>query len=182
MTKKLEEEFDLPSIADLKYDPEAEERIEELDLEKIQSTMITTQSKMELSEKVDAALPLVDGMDQLEREMDEYARQAMETFNELVDLGKNVEDRHVAPIYDSASKMLTAGMQAKQAKIDKKLKMIELQMRKQKLDMQERELKAKLKSMSDDDDDREDTIEGRVVGDRSSMLAEIMANMAEKDK
>jgi len=182
MTKKLEEEFDLPSIADLKYDPEAEEQIEELDLEKIQSTMITTQSKMELSEKVDAALPLVDGMDQLEREMDEYAKQAMETFNELVDLGKNVEDRHVAPIYDSASKMLTAGMQAKQAKIDKKLKMIELQMRKQKLDMQERELKAKLKSMSDDDDDREDTIEGRVVGDRSSMLAEIMANMAEKDK
>jgi len=182
MTKKLEEEFDLPSIDDLKYDPDAEEPTEELDLEKIQSTMITTQHSMELSEKVDAALPLVDGMDQLEREMDEYAQKAMDTFQDLIDLGKNVEDRHVAPIYDSASKMLTAGMQAKQAKIDKKLKMIELQMRKQKLDIQERESEAKLKSLSDDDDDRQDTIEGRVVGDRSSMLAEIMANMTEKDK
>ena len=182
MTKKLEEEFDLPSIDDLKYDPDAEEPTEELDLEKIQSTMITTQNSMELSEKVDAALPLVDGMDQLEREMDEYAQKAMDTFQDLIDLGKNVEDRHVAPIYDSASKMLTAGMQAKQAKIDKKLKMIELQMRKQKLDIQERESEAKLKSLSDDDDDRQDTIEGRVVGDRSSMLAEIMANMTEKDK
>ena len=33
--------------------------------------------------------------------MDAYATKAMETFEDLVDLGKNVEDRHAAPIFDS---------------------------------------------------------------------------------
>ena len=36
--------------------------------------------------------------------MDEYATKAITTFEDLCDLGKNVEDRHAAPIFDSASK------------------------------------------------------------------------------
>ena len=182
MTKKLEEEFNLPPLEEIKYDPEETEAQEELNLEEIQHEIVVSQGNMALSEKVDAALPLVDGMDTLEREMDEYAARAMATFEELVDLGKNVEDRHVAPIYDSASKMLTAGLQAKQAKLDKKLKMVELQMRKQKLDMQERELEAKLKAKEEADDDAAGIVEGQIIGDRSALLNDIMAKMKENDK
>lgn len=179
MTKKLEEEFNLPDIEDLKYDFE-EEIEEEPDLEELKNQITVSQSEMEMSKKVDAALPIVEGMETLEREMDEYADRAMDAFQELIDLGKNVEDRHVAPIYDSASKMLTAGLQAKQAKLDKKLKMVELQMRKQNLDMKQKELSEKLKSKYGDDDATE--VEGRIVGDRTEMLAEIMKNMKQNDK
>jgi hypothetical protein len=182
MTKKLEEEFNLPPLEEINYDPEIIDQEEMSDIDEIKHEITISQSNMALSEKVDAALPLVDGMDTLEREMDEYAAKAMATFEELVDLGKNVEDRHVAPIYDSASKMLTAGLQAKQAKLDKKLKMVELQMRKQKLDMQERELEAKLKSRDEADDDAEGIIEGKIIGDRSELLNDIMAKMKENDK
>jgi hypothetical protein len=180
MTKKLEEEFNLPEIDDLKYDPdEMEFAEEEPDLEELKNQIVVTQNEMEMSKKVDAALPIVDGLETLEREMDEYADKAMDAFQELIDLGKNVEDRHVAPIYDSASKMLTAGLQAKQAKLDKKLKMVELQMRKQNLDMKEKELSEKMKEKYGGD---EEPVEGRIVGDRTAMLAEIMKNMKENDK
>lgn len=181
MTKKLEEEFNLPSLDDINYDPD-QEAVEELDIVEVKNDIVVSQNNMAISDKVDAALPLVAGMDTLEREMDEYAQKAMDTFQDLVDLGKNVEDRHVAPIYDSASKMLTAGLQAKQAKLDKKLKMVELQMRKQKLDMQEKELEAKLQAKKDDEDDMDLAAEGKIIGDRSELLNDIMAKMKENDK
>lgn len=183
MTKKLEEEFNLPPIEEIKYDPDQIVHVEEEpDVEEIKTNIAIRQHDMAISEKVDAALPLVDGMDTLEREMDEYAAKAMATFEELVDLGKNVEDRHVAPIYDSASKMLTAGLQAKQAKLDKKLKMVELQMRKQRLDMQEKELEAKLKAKEEADEDASNIVEGQIIGDRSALLNDIMSKMKENDK
>ena len=78
--------------------------------------------------------------------MDDYARRAMDTFEDPLDLGKNVEDRHAVSSFDSASKMLTAALTAKQAKMDKKLKMVELQMRKAKLDLDEKKLEHKIGS------------------------------------
>jgi hypothetical protein len=178
MTKKLEEEFNLPPIEDIVFEGEELVPIERNSVD-IQNEIIVSQGNMEITERVDSALPIVQGLEQLDREMDEYAQKAMDTFNDLVDLGRNVEDRHAAPIFDSASKMLTAALQAKQAKLDKKLKMIELQMRKAKLDLDTRKVDASLKEK---EDDPAEEIEGKFVGDRSSMLAEIMAKMKETDK
>lgn len=182
MTKKLEEEFNLPPLDDINIPLDDDDDDEEVTLDDIKNEITLHQGNMALADKVDAALPLVQGLEELDREMDEYAQRAMDTFDELVDLGKNVEDRHAAPIYDSASKMLAAAVQAKQAKMDKKLKMVELQMRKQRLDMQERELEAKLKAKEEANDDAEGVVEGRIIGDRSAMIAEIMSKMKENDK
>jgi hypothetical protein len=181
MTKKLEEEFNLLPIEDLM--PDLSDEDQEPDLEEIQSNIVEYQGQMSIAERTDAALPVVEGLSELDREMDEYARRAMETFDDLVELGKNVEDRHAAPIFDSASKMLTAALQAKTAKLDKKMKMIELQMRQRKLDQEEEKLKVYIESKRKDDDlDDRDVGEGKIIGDRSAMLAEIMAKMKDNDK
>jgi len=176
MTKSLEEEFNLPPIEEVKIPDE--EQSTDRDPADIQNEIMVIQKDMEITDRVDGALPMVQGLEQLDREMDEYASKAMATFEDLCDLGKNVEDRHAAPIFDSASKMLTAALQAKQTKLDKKLKMIELQMRKAKLDLDTRRVDA---SLSDKEEVTEE-IEGRFIGNRSSMLAEIMAKMKETDK
>jgi len=176
MTKSLEEEFNLPPIEEVKIPDE--EQSTDRDPADIQNEIMVIQKDMEIADRVDGALPMVQGLEQLDREMDEYASKAMATFEDLCDLGKNVEDRHAAPIFDSASKMLTAALQAKQTKLDKKLKMIELQMRKAKLDLDTRRVDA---SLSDKEEVTEE-IEGRFIGNRSSMLAEIMAKMKETDK
>ena len=119
MTKRLEEEFNLPPIEDIEFNHEDDEDAEPT-LEEVQNEIALYKDEMALTERVDAALPLVQGLEELDREMDEYATKAMNTFEELCDLGKNVEDRHAAPVFDSASKMLAAAIQAKQAKMDKK--------------------------------------------------------------
>lgn len=182
MTKRLEEEFNLPPIEDIEFNYEDDEDAEPT-LEEVQNEIALYKDEMALTERVDAALPLVQGLEELDREMDEYATKAMNTFEELCDLGKNVEDRHAAPVFDSASKMLAAAIQAKQAKMDKKLKMVELQMRKQRLDMQEKELQLKIKKATEADDEYDSpAIEGKIVGDRASMIAEIMAKMKQNDK
>lgn len=184
MTKKLEEVLNLlPPIEDLMPE-DNDDNDDEMSIEDIQNNIVEYQGQMSVAERADAALPMVDGLAELDREMDEYAKKAMETFEDLVDLGKNVEDRHAAPIFDSASKMLAAALQAKTAKMDKKMKMIELQMRQRKLDQEEEKLKAYIESKkkSDDLSDDDGMIEGKIIGDRSAMLAEIMAKMKDNDK
>jgi hypothetical protein len=179
MTKKLEEEFNLPSLdIDLSFEEEPEE---EPSLEEVQHQIEEYKSSMTLAERVDASLPVVEGLDQVEREIDEYAVKAMNTFDDLCDLGKNVEDRNAAAIYDSASKMLGAALQAKQAKIDKKLKMIELQQRQAKLELEQRRLEHQIQKTKENNDET-DVAEGKIIGDRSALLAEIMNKMRDTDK
>jgi len=178
MTKKLEEEFNLPPLDDIVFKGEEDTPLVDRTEVDVQNEITVTKQTMDVTERVDTALPIVQGLEQLDREMDEYATKAMRTFEDLCDLGKNVEDRHAAPIFDSASKMLTAALQAKQAKLDKKLKMIEIQMRKAKLDLDTRKVDA---SLADKEENPEE-IEGRIIGDRASLLADIMSKMKETDK
>ena len=88
MTKKLEEEFNLPPIEDSKDEVRAELTMAP---EEIQQVIAT-------ADKIDSALPQVTGLNSLDTDMDNYAQKAMDTFDDLVALGNNVEDRHAALI------------------------------------------------------------------------------------
>ena len=179
MTKKLEEELNLPDLDELLPDVEQEDK--EPTTEEVKNEIAEIEGEMSMVERAQAALPTVEGLEQLDREMDAYATKAMETFEDLVDLGKNVEDRHAAPIFDSAAKMIAAALQAKQAKMDKKMKMIELQMRQARLEKDSEKIDAYVAGKKHEIGEEEET-EGRIVGDRTAMLAEIMKNLPEKDK
>ena len=178
MTKKLEEELNLPDLDQLLPENDTQE---EPTTEELKTEIANIEGEMSMVERANIALPTVEGLEQLDREMDEYAKKAMETFEDLVDLGKNVEDRHAAPIFDSASKMISAALQAKQAKMDKKMKMIELQMRQARLEKDSEKIDAEVEEKKHELGDEEE-VEGRIVGDRTAMLAEIMKNLPEKDK
>jgi len=179
--RKLEETFNLPPIEDIDIDFESDdEPEEELSLEEIQNQIQEYEGHMTVAQRADAAMPVVTGFEQLEREMDEYAAEAMSSFKDLIDLGHNVEDRNAAPIFDSASKMLTAALQAKQAKMDKKLKMLDLQQKQAKLELEQAKFEFQKQKEEAKHEDRAETIEGRIVGDRATMLAEIMSQMNKK--
>ena len=181
MTKKLEEELNLPELDDL-LPVEEDEHIAPTS-DDIRSEIATIEGEMSMVDRANIALPTVHGLEQIDREMDEYAKKAMETFEDLVDLGKNVEDRHAAPIFDSASKMLAAALQAKQAKMDKKMKMIELQMRQARLEKDSEKIDAYVAQKNSELGlDEEQGIDARIIGSRTEMLAEIMKKLPEKDK
>jgi hypothetical protein len=84
-------------------------------------------------DKIAEALPRVKGLgDVSDSELDELAKKATDAYDDLMDLGMNVESRYASRIFEVASSMLKNAIDAKTAKIDKKLKMIELQLRHQK--------------------------------------------------
>ena len=122
--KKLEELFDLPPSTDPEEDPVYTP-------EETQSIMTEIDNAID---KIDAALPGVRDLSSSDTEMDDLAKKATESFDELMSLGMNVESRFAAEIFSVAGAMLGHALTAKQAKLNKKLKMIDLQLKKANLD------------------------------------------------
>lgn len=123
MTKKLEELFELASSEknDLTIPlPEVTEEV--------------TENALSTLDKIEAALPQVKGLEAADKEMDELAELATSSYKDLMDLGMQVESRFSSEIFNSASSMLGHAITAKTAKINKKLKMLDLQMKKAQLD------------------------------------------------
>jgi hypothetical protein len=69
--------------------------------------------------------------------MDELSDMAKGSYKDLMDLGMQVDSRFASEIFGVASNMLGHAITAKTAKLDKKLKMIDLQMKKVRLDQQQ---------------------------------------------
>lgn len=175
MTKKLEETFNLPPM-DL---PETTDE----DVEEITGyTEEEMHQIMERADKIDAALPQVSGLDNLDADYDEYARKAVETFDDLVDLGKNVEDRHAADIFNAASSMMGNAITAKTNKANKKLEMVKLQIQKAKLEHENEKLDyLKKRHLKDDDGSDAEETTGKIIATRNDMLNDILAGIKRGD-
>lgn len=126
MTRKLEELFDLPpseaeinaAVPDI---PITQQAIHDID---------------QTIDKIDAALPTVRDLSASDSELDELAAKAEQSFDDLMTLGMNVDSRFAAEIFATAGTMLGHALTAKTAKLNKKLKMIDLQLKKARLDQQ----------------------------------------------
>ena len=123
MTKKLEELFDLASSGE-----------NDLTIPLPDITEEVTENALSTLDKIEAALPQVRGLEAADSEMDELAEMATSSYKDLMDLGMQVESRFSSEIFNSASSMLGHAITAKTAKINKKLKMLDLQMKKAQLD------------------------------------------------
>jgi hypothetical protein len=126
MTKKLEELFDLP----LKEDS-SDNALPGNDIE---TNLAIFPETLEKLDKIEAALPAVRGLEASDTEMDDLAAKATESFENLMDLGMNVDSRYASEIFSVASTLLGHAITAKTAKLNKKLKMIDLQLKKAKFD------------------------------------------------
>jgi len=157
MTKKLEELLNLPESKEIidqdKKKAKADAKLEQKE----------TFREIAEFDKITAALPQVKGLGELaDTELNDVADKAMSAYEDLMDLGMNVESRYSGRVFEVAGQMLKTSLDAKNVKLDKKLKMVELQLRKEKMD-------------------RESTIdegnlvngEGYVVTDRNSLLEKL---------
>ena len=133
MTKKLEELFDLPPSN------------EEIDsaLPQLPTNRETLQALDDAIDKIDNALPAVKGLDASDTEMDELSDLDKASYKDLMDLGMQVDSRFASEIFGVASNMLGHAITAKTAKLDKKLKTIDLQLKKMRLDQQQQIIDAK---------------------------------------
>lgn len=133
MTKRLEEEFNLPSMYDSDQDEQHIE--EEVDT---QQQLAEVQDALTISDKINGALAEVRGMESHDREMDDIAAQAVSSYEELMSLGMNMTDMAAGPVFSNAAQMLKIALEAKDSKTTRKLKQIDLMLKKANLDARER--------------------------------------------
>ena len=100
-------------------------------------TKEVTEKALNNLEKIENALPQVRGLESADVEMDSLADLAQSSYRDLMDLGMQVDSRFSSEIFSVAGTMLGHAITAKTAKVQKKLKMIELQLKKAALDQKE---------------------------------------------
>tara|TARA_B100000085_G_C18358233_1_gene437183 strand:+ start:255 stop:734 length:480 start_codon:yes stop_codon:yes gene_type:complete len=126
MTKKLEEEFNLPSIEEAKEETPTQEESKEIIEE--------TQNALTVSEKINAAFKEIKGLEDHEVEMNDIAKKAINSYEQLMSLGMNVSDMAAGKVFAEASNMLKIALDASDAKTKSKLQQIDLMLKKARID------------------------------------------------
>jgi hypothetical protein len=170
MTKKLEEILNLPNVKEAFKEVDEKEKAKESKESangKSKNLDPETQKNLQKSyaefDKIAAALPQVKGLGELsDLELDKLAVEAEESYKNLMDLGMNVDSRYSGRIFEVASTMLRNAIDAKSSKIDKKLKMVELQLKKQKMDQ------------GNKDDIGTEVQDGFVISDRNELMKKLL--------
>ena len=161
MTKKLEELFNLPEI------PEDAVPDTESSFHSIEENQAIFQDVNDAINKIDIALPTVRDLDASDQEMDELAKLATDKFEDLMDLGMNMDPRFGGVVFQTAGTLLGHAITAKTAKMDKKLRMVSLQLQKARLDHQVKKDAGKAAD--------EEPVDGQgIVLDRNALLEQIL--------
>ena len=125
MTRKLEEEFNLPHLDEMESDEVSTDPV----------TGHEIQDAITISEKINNALAEVRGMEAHDTEMDDIAKQAVDSYEQLMSLGMNMTDMAAGPVFNNAANMLKIALEAKDSKTTRKLKQIDLMLKKANLDL-----------------------------------------------
>ena len=157
MTKKLEELLNLPESKEIIDEEKSKAKLEAKEEKK------ETFREIAEFDKITAALPQVKGLGEMaDTELNDVADKAMSAYEDLMDLGMNVESRYSGRVFEVAGQMLKTSLDAKNVKLEKKLKMVELQLKKEKMDR--------------DGGDSGETLvngEGYVITDRNSLIEKL---------
>lgn len=154
---RLEQVFNLAPVS---AQPVAETSSANADLVTDHSNVAATAPEQDL---IDAALPLVRDLECTEQELDQLAHTAQQGYENLMELGMSVDTRHAADIFSAAGTLLGHALSAKRNKIERKLKTVDLQLRKRQLDLKTKALQH-----------APDTVQAQVqVLDRNQLLAQL---------
>lgn len=130
MTKKLEELFNLED----KDKNQIPKTINEELVEKAREAK-TLDDTLQAVNQITQGLPHISELNDLnDQELDSLANKAEKAYDDLMDLGMNVEVRYSGRIFEVAASMMGHAITAKSNKIEKKLKAVDLQLKKLKID------------------------------------------------
>ena len=111
MTKKLEEVFNLGEKKDT-----------------------VSVIKKEIARDKARAIISTEDLDDHDTKMDEYADEAFSYAKEVYEVGMGAEARHAAEMFNAAANFMKVAMDSKNNKLEKRLKLYDLELKKQKMD------------------------------------------------
>jgi hypothetical protein len=127
MTKKLEQLFGFDQLEDSEDIPV----VTNMTMEETRTAIVNIDDTID---KIDEALPAIRDLMASDRELDDIADLAKQSYQDLSDLGMNVDSRYSAELFAVAGTMLGHALTAKTTKLNKKLKIIDLHLMKLRLD------------------------------------------------
>ena len=155
MTKKLEDLFNLDN------EKSKEEPVEEN--KETPDQIRSLDDSYKAVQQITSTLPQIRELEEVDdKDLDNLAEKAEKAYDDLMDLGMNVEVRYSGRIFEVAGTMLKNAIDAKSAKVDKKLKAVDLQLKKYKIDKDNRE-----------EDDGAINGQGYVITDRNELLRKL---------
>ena len=163
MTKKLEELFNLDEKQTEGEATPTEVVVEDADTKAQHEEIRSLNDSAKAIQKITKDLPQITELDSIEeKDLDHLATKAEQAYDDLMDLGMNVEVRYSGRIFEVASSMLKNAIDAKTAKVDKKLKAVDLQLKKYKID-------------KDSPEDPNDVLDGQgyVMLDRNELIKKL---------
>lgn len=156
MTKKLEEEFNLPPIEEA-LAKEEQEKEDTPTLEETKAEIVHIEDQLSVSEKINMAFKEVKGLEDHESEMNDIAKEAIDSYKQLMSLGMNVSDMAAGKVFAEASNMLKIALDASDSKTKAKLQQVDLMIKKARLD-------------NNSGRSGETTADGSIVYDRNELL------------
>lgn len=162
MTKKLEELFNLEDQKDTDSSETTEVEIVPENIEENHQKVKSVDDSYKAIQSATKDLPEIRELDNIgEGELDHLASKAEKAYDDLMDLGMNVEVRYSGRIFEVASSMMKNAIEAKTAKVEKKLKAVDLQLKKLKIDK--------------DSGDEDDILDGKgyVMLDRNELIKKL---------
>lgn len=154
MTKKLEDLFDLEEQKKKETAPVKKETPDEIK---------SLDDSYRAVQQITNTLPQIKELEEVDdKDLDNLAAKAEQAYDDLMDLGMNVEVRYSGRIFEVAGTMLKNAIDAKSAKVDKKLKAVDLQLKKYKIDKDNRE-----------EDDGSINGQGYIITDRNELLKKL---------
>jgi hypothetical protein len=154
MTKKLEDLFDLEEQKKKETAPVKKETPDEIK---------SLDDSYRAVQQITNTLPQIKELEEVDdKDLDNLAAKAEQAYDDLMDLGMNVEVRYSGRIFEVAGTMLKNAIDAKAAKVDKKLKAVDLQLKKYKIDKDNRE-----------EDDGSINGQGYIITDRNELLKKL---------
>lgn len=144
--QKLNKVFDLPEDNDDDDDNQnTSEEKNNVEIKKDEYGLYDYESLSPVISKADEISREIKKTDRSDTDFDELSQRSIEVFEMLVDIGQNIEDKHVADVFDVASKMMTNSISAKTHKMERKIKALNLEIQNQKVDVENRKLEQRIK-------------------------------------
>ena len=126
MTKKLEELLDLAPAREMKQ--------QIADTEMLDAKLKISAENIPMDDRIDTALPIITDILAHDREMDDIAQRALSSYEEVCAAADNTPAMYAGKLYEVGSTFLRTALDAKEAKLQKKLRIIELQIKKLRVD------------------------------------------------
>ena len=167
MNKIIEDELGLPRLSDALEELEKQEE-EISDDDPPEEKVENYSNMMETFNKIEKQLSDIDGLHDIakhDQEMDEISEKALKTFDNMIDLGHQVDPKHAGQIFEPAANILKMSLESRKSKVDVKLRFMKLQLDRARLEAHRK-------------DDEPLDIEGEEVfaGNRSQVLDIILEN------